>query len=248
MSCGHWLLLATGSPADTRSLIGPSSDVCSSCSSLGKLNTDPVVVRLCWSVTELAEKGNQAAASKLLLNLVMEKGSGARRVMWQFLAEIRQTQPKLSRLLKEILAQGQGQFAYMDNAGQGLSEVPTHLKDVQRQHKETLREQTETLSVNTILMNEKVKNFLLLDRYAELTIISTVRDRTQVEHELLARGRDHEEWQEKHLRRELEKIRIDQLFQKGFLKEMKRFWSEHKAGSSAAVAGVPGIGKTTMVL
>ncbi|XP_032877923.1 uncharacterized protein LOC116973723 [Amblyraja radiata] len=79
------------------------------------------------SVTELAEKGNQAAGSKLLLNLVMEKGSGARRVMWQFLAEIRQTLLKLSRLLKEILAQGQDQFTYMDTV-QGLSEVPTHLK------------------------------------------------------------------------------------------------------------------------
>ncbi|XP_072894038.1 ribonuclease inhibitor-like [Hemitrygon akajei] len=33
------------------------------------------------SVTELAEKGNRAAASKLLLDLVMEKGTGAQRVI-----------------------------------------------------------------------------------------------------------------------------------------------------------------------
>ncbi|XP_078059021.1 NACHT, LRR and PYD domains-containing protein 12-like [Mustelus asterias] len=65
--------------------------------------------------------------------------------------------------------------------------------------------------------------------------------RTLVEHELLARGRDHEEWREKHLRKELEKIRTDQLFQSSF--SQRKF----KSGNSAAVSGVPGIGKTTMV-
>ncbi|XP_032872293.1 NACHT, LRR and PYD domains-containing protein 12-like [Amblyraja radiata] len=106
-----------------------------------------------------------------------------------------------------------------DREGGSVACTSKEQKDVQRQHKETLRAQTETLSVNTILMKEKVKNFLLRDRYAKLTIISTVRHRRLVEHELL----------------------------KSFFKEMKRFWSDHKAGSSAAVAGVPGIGKTTMV-
>ncbi|XP_078250974.1 LOW QUALITY PROTEIN: NACHT, LRR and PYD domains-containing protein 3-like [Rhinoraja longicauda] len=120
-----------------------------------------------------------------------------------------------------------------------LSAYP--VQDVQRKHKETLRALTEILSVNTILMKEKVKIFQLLDRYAELTVISTVRDRTLVEHELLARGRDHEEWREKSLRIELEKIRTDQLFHSSFSR------SKSRSGSSASVAGVPGIGKTTMV-
>ncbi|XP_072893335.1 NACHT, LRR and PYD domains-containing protein 3-like [Hemitrygon akajei] len=115
------------------------------------------------------------------------------------------------------------------------------MEDVQQKHKETLRAQTETLRVNTILMSEKVKVFQLADRYAELTVISTVRDRTLVEHELLARGRDHEDYREEQLRRQLEKIRTDQLFQSSFSR------SKSKSGSSAAVAGVPGIGKTTMV-
>ncbi|XP_059817092.1 NACHT, LRR and PYD domains-containing protein 3-like isoform X2 [Hypanus sabinus] len=127
------------------------------------------------------------------------------------------------------------------NFAEGLSELPSHLIDVQQKHKETLRAQTETLRVNTILMREKVKVFQLVDRYAELTVISTVRDRRLVEHELLARGRDHEEWRQKHLRRELEKIPTDQLIQSSFSQ------SKSKSGSSAAVAGVPGIGKTTMV-
>ncbi|XP_067835578.1 NACHT, LRR and PYD domains-containing protein 3-like [Heptranchias perlo] len=72
-------------------------------------------------------------------------------------------------------------------------------------------------------------------------IPSHLKNRKLVEHELLARGRDHEEWRKKHLRRELEKIRTDQLFQSSFSRR------ESKSGSSAAVSGVAGIGKTTMV-
>ncbi|XP_062895443.1 NACHT, LRR and PYD domains-containing protein 3-like isoform X2 [Mobula hypostoma] len=198
------------------------------------------------SVTELAEKGNRAGASKLLLDLVMEKGSGARRVMWESFVKLHHHLPKLSRILDEIRERGDDHFAYMDTE-RGLSEVPAHLKDVQQKHKETLRAQTETLRVNTILMREKVKVFQLVDRYAELTVISTVRDRRLVEHELLARGRDHEEWREKHLRGHLEKIRTDQLFMRSFLKKFKRSNMEKKSGMTTAVAGVPGIGKTTMV-
>ncbi|XP_059816065.1 NACHT, LRR and PYD domains-containing protein 3-like [Hypanus sabinus] len=198
------------------------------------------------SVTELAEKGNRPGASKLLLDLVMEKGSGARKVMWESFVKLHHHLPKLSRILNEIRERGDGQFAYMDTE-RDFSEVPKHLKDVRRKHMETLRAQTETLRVNTILMREKVKVFQLVDRYAELTVISTVRDRTLVEHELLARGRDHEEWREKDLRGKLEKIRTDQLFKKSFVQKLKRSIFRNKSGMSAAVAGVPGIGKTTMV-
>ncbi|XP_072892059.1 NACHT, LRR and PYD domains-containing protein 3-like [Hemitrygon akajei] len=198
------------------------------------------------SVTELAEKGNRAGASKLLLDLVMEKGSGARRVMWESFVKLHHHLPKLSRILNEIRECGDGQFAYMDTE-RGLSEVPRHLKDVRRKHMETLWAETEKLRVNTILMREKVKVFQLVDRYAELTVISTVRDRRLVEHELLARGRDHEEWREKGLRGKLEKIRTDQLFKKSFVQKFERLFFGNKSGMSAAVAGVPGIGKTTMV-
>ncbi|XP_032872000.1 ribonuclease inhibitor-like [Amblyraja radiata] len=125
-------------------------------------------------------------------------------------------------------------------AMQASLELAAELKDVQQMHRETLKAQTETLRVNMFLMTEKVKAFPLVDRYAELTIIFTVRDREVVEHELLARGRDHEEWREELLGGELEKIRTDQLFQS--------FWArKSKSGSSTSVAGVPGIGKTTMV-
>ncbi|XP_059815924.1 NACHT, LRR and PYD domains-containing protein 3-like [Hypanus sabinus] len=191
-------------------------------------------------VTELTEKGNRAESSRLFLSLVNGKGSRARRTMWESFLMWRTELPKLDRILREIQELGPDPQEYM-NIAQGLSELYIQLIDVQQKHKETLRAQTETLRVNTILMREKVKVFQLADRYAELTVISTVRDRTQVEQELLARGRVHEEWRQKHLRRELEKIRTDQLLQKSFSR------SKSKSGTSVAVAGVPGIGKTTMV-
>ncbi|XP_078059657.1 NACHT, LRR and PYD domains-containing protein 3-like isoform X2 [Mustelus asterias] len=207
-------------------------------------------------VTELVDKGNRADSSKLLLNLVMEKGSRARRVMWESFVRMRHGVPKLDKILKEIQELGSDAFDDM-NMTQGLSELPSHLEDLQQKHKETLRVQAGTLRVNTILIKEKVKIFQLVDRYAELTVISTVRDRTLVEHELLARGRDHEEWREKHLRKKLEKIRTDQLFQSSFsqtgglLQKIRRVFhqshSTSSSGSSAAVSGVPGVGKTTMV-
>ncbi|XP_062896190.1 NACHT, LRR and PYD domains-containing protein 3-like isoform X2 [Mobula hypostoma] len=191
-------------------------------------------------VTELTEKGNRAESSRLFLSLVMGKGSQARRAMWESFVTWRTELPKLVRILREIQDLGPDPQEYI-SIGEGLSELPTQLIDVQQKHKETLRVQTETLRVNTILMREKVKVFQLVDRYAKLTVISTVRDRRLVEHELLARGRDHEEWREEHLRGELEKIRTDQLFQSSFSR------SKSKSGSSAAVAGVAGIGKTAMV-
>ncbi|XP_067836497.1 NACHT, LRR and PYD domains-containing protein 3-like [Heptranchias perlo] len=181
-------------------------------------------------VVDLVEKGNRTDSSKLLLSLVMEKGSPARRVMWESFVKMHHVVPKLDKILKEM---------------QELA--------VQKKHKETLRGQTETLRVNTILIKEKVKIFQLVTLYTELTVISTVRDRTLVEHELLARGRDHEKWREKHLRRELEKIRTDQLFQSSFsrsgslVQKMRSSFQRSSSGSSAAVNGVPGIGKTTMV-
>ncbi|XP_072422708.1 NACHT, LRR and PYD domains-containing protein 3-like isoform X2 [Chiloscyllium punctatum] len=191
-------------------------------------------------IIELVKKHMCADSSKLLLNLVMEKGSPARRVMWKSFVKMRHVVPKLDKILKQVQELGLNPFDTV-KLTQSLPKIPNHLKVLQQKHKETLRIQTETLRVNTIQIKEKVKTFQLVDRYAELTIIATVRDRTLVEHELLARGRDHEEWREKHLWRELEKIKTDQLFQSNF--SQKKFIS----GKTVAVSGVPGIGKTTML-
>ncbi|XP_062895807.1 NACHT, LRR and PYD domains-containing protein 3-like isoform X1 [Mobula hypostoma] len=213
-------------------------------------------------VTELVGKRNRPEGSKVFFTLVMGKGSRARRVMWEAFVKMRNELLKLDRILKEIQELGADIPEYM-NISEGLTELPPQLKDVHEKHKKTLWEETEKLRVNTILLSEKVKVFKLVDRYAELTVISSVRERRFVEHELLARGRDHEEWRMKHLRGELEKIRADQLLQSSFShnitywQQIKRFLgfdsvnptsvNSVKPGNSAAVAGVPGIGKTTMM-
>ncbi|XP_055486192.1 NACHT, LRR and PYD domains-containing protein 3-like [Leucoraja erinacea] len=190
-------------------------------------------------VIKRTKRGSRAAGSTLLLNLVTEKEPQVRKLIWKCFVKMHHLLPKLEELLKAVGEEGSDLIESF-KAMKVSSELPAHLKDVQQKHMDTLKAQTEILSVNTILMMEKVKVFQLLDRYAELTIISTVRDRTLVEHELLARGRDHEEWREECLRGELEKIRTDQLFQNISV-------SKSKSGSSSAVAGVAGIGKTTMV-
>ncbi|XP_072881287.1 NACHT, LRR and PYD domains-containing protein 3-like isoform X1 [Hemitrygon akajei] len=191
-------------------------------------------------ISDLAIKGERVDSSKLLLSLVMEKDSRTRRVMWETFVKMRIGVPNLDKILKEIQIYGCDP-SHRPIPAQLLLTVLSALNDVQQKHKETLRAQTQTLRVNMILMTEEVKVFQLVDRYTELTLTSTVRDRRLVEHELLARGRDHEEWREKHLRGKLEKIWTDQLFQSSFSQ------SKSTSGSSAAVDGVAGIGKTTMV-
>eukprot|EP00062_Callorhinchus_milii_P026304 gi/632988261/ref/XP_007883010.1/ PREDICTED: NACHT, LRR and PYD domains-containing protein 3-like isoform X2 [Callorhinchus milii] len=180
-------------------------------------------------LTELAHSGRKRQSSKLLLNLVMGKGSQARIMMWESFVEMRPTLPKLKKIMTEIQEQA-----------------------IQRLHKETLQKQCEKLEVKTILIKEKVRTFQLVDRYTELTIISDLRHRKLVEHELLARGRDHEEWRQKQLRGELEKIRTDKLFHSSFSKinhlpSSQGSGSDPPTGTSAVVSGVAGIGKTTMV-
>ncbi|XP_042201993.1 LOW QUALITY PROTEIN: NACHT, LRR and PYD domains-containing protein 3-like [Callorhinchus milii] len=111
--------------------------------------------------------------------------------------------------------------------------VPEELRDVQKQHKETLRSQNEKLSVNTLRGREKTKTFLLSDRYTELVVTSSPRERRLVEHELVASGLEHIIWQERNVRRELKKIRSDELFRSSF--------------GTTILSGIAGIGKTTMV-
>uniref|UniRef100_A0A4W3HX27 NACHT domain-containing protein n=1 Tax=Callorhinchus milii TaxID=7868 RepID=A0A4W3HX27_CALMI len=112
--------------------------------------------------------------------------------------------------------------------------------------------QSERLEVKNILINENVRTFQLVDHFTELTIVSDLRDLELVEHELLARGRDHEECRQKQPRRELQKIRTDKLFHSSFsggshLPSSQGSGSDSPTGTSAVVSGVAGIGKTTLV-
>ncbi|XP_072109319.1 NACHT, LRR and PYD domains-containing protein 3-like isoform X1 [Mobula birostris] len=187
----------------------------------------------------LVEHDNQTHSSKLLLTLVMEKGSAARRVMWEaFLKTTRL--PKLETILKEIQEFGTNPDDYFKNF-RDFAEVPSELKDVQKQHMEKLRKQTEQLRMNPIQGKEGPKVCQLVDRYAELTVIPCIRDWKLVEHELLAKGQEHEEWRERQLQDNLDIIGMDKLFCSSYSR------SKYNTGSSSAVSGIPGIGKTTMV-
>ncbi|XP_042202191.1 NACHT, LRR and PYD domains-containing protein 3-like [Callorhinchus milii] len=202
-------------------------------------------------LTELTHSGQKTQSSKFLLNLVMGKGSQALRVTWESFVEMRSTLPKLNKIMTEIQEQGANLVDEV-TIDRSIPDVPSNMIAIQRLHKETLQKQCEKLEVKTILIKEKVKSFQLVDLHTELTIISDVRDRELVEHELLARGRDHEEWRQKQLRGELEKIRTDKLFHSSFSKGSHLPSSQGRSsnsctGTSAVVSGVAGIGKTTMV-
>ncbi|XP_059818528.1 uncharacterized protein LOC132389968 [Hypanus sabinus] len=58
-------------------------------------------------ISDLADKGERADSSKLLLSLVMEKGSRARRMMWETFVKMRIGVPKLDRILKELQIYGE---------------------------------------------------------------------------------------------------------------------------------------------
>ncbi|XP_059818731.1 uncharacterized protein LOC132390142 isoform X5 [Hypanus sabinus] len=58
-------------------------------------------------ISDLADKGERADSSKLLLSLVMEKGSRAQRVMWETFVKMRIGVPNLDKILKEIQIYGE---------------------------------------------------------------------------------------------------------------------------------------------
>ncbi|XP_032893229.1 uncharacterized protein LOC116983530 [Amblyraja radiata] len=90
-------------------------------------------------VAELVVKGNRRDSSTLFLSLLMGKGNRARRVMWESFVKMQNELPKLDKILKEIQELGPDPQEYM-NIIRGLSELPSHMEDVQQKHKETLRQ------------------------------------------------------------------------------------------------------------
>ncbi|XP_078059666.1 uncharacterized protein LOC144485342, partial [Mustelus asterias] len=88
---------------------------------------DHIGVKQSHKVKEIADSGNLADCSKLLLNLVIEKGPRALRVMWESFVEMHRGLPKLEKILRELPTLGPDAFVHM-NIPQGLSEVPSNLK------------------------------------------------------------------------------------------------------------------------
>ncbi|XP_043540953.1 NACHT, LRR and PYD domains-containing protein 10-like isoform X2 [Chiloscyllium plagiosum] len=167
-------------------------------------------------ICNLSEHQQRKEATKHLLNTVTKTNGCRERIFWETLVKMQESKPKLKLILKEIQSRG-----------------------IQDQHKQHLLHQTEHVVKHTIKGDSKITTISLTDRYTELIIISTLRERRLVEHELLSRGREHEEWQRKYVTSELEKIRIDQLFRSSF--------GHSSLSGTTVVSGVAGIGKTTMV-
>ncbi|XP_072405201.1 NACHT, LRR and PYD domains-containing protein 3-like isoform X1 [Chiloscyllium punctatum] len=189
-------------------------------------------------IRNLSEHQQRKEAAKHLLSTVTKTNGCRERIFWETLVKMQESKPKLKLILKEIQSRG---FDLLYNAriGEMEGELSDHLKGMQDQHKQHLLHQTEHVFKHTIKGDSKITTISLTDRYTELIIISTLRERRLVEHELLSRGREHEEWQRKYVTSELEKIRIDQLFRSSF--------GHSSLSGTTVVSGVAGIGKTTMV-
>ncbi|XP_042202664.1 NACHT, LRR and PYD domains-containing protein 3-like, partial [Callorhinchus milii] len=188
-------------------------------------------------IRHLANNQRRNKACIYLLGSLTSVVGRGQRTLWETLVQMQENNPKIQKILREIQQKG---IRLIDMAlwGGNVQPLSDSLRDIQNQHKETIRCQNEKLSVNTLRGREKTKNFLLSDRYTELIVTSSPRDRKLVEHELVSRGQDHEEWQERNVRKELEKMRPDQLFGSSF---------GRKRCGTTILSGIAGIGKTTMV-
>eukprot|EP00062_Callorhinchus_milii_P025704 gi/632986969/ref/XP_007910536.1/ PREDICTED: uncharacterized protein LOC103191347 [Callorhinchus milii] len=183
-------------------------------------------------IRQLVKSKQRQKASRILLDLVTRAPIQVQREMWEVFVEMQDNKPQLKGILREIQEKGTRLPIEVFQCW-CEEEVPEELRDVQKQHKKTIRAQNEKLSVNTLRGREKTKTFLLSDRYTELIVTSSHRDRRLVEHELVARGREHEEWQERNVRKEQGRIGSDELFGSTF--------------GTTILSGIAGIGKTTMV-
>ncbi|XP_042201825.1 NACHT, LRR and PYD domains-containing protein 12-like [Callorhinchus milii] len=183
-------------------------------------------------IRQLLNRKEKHEAAKYLLDLLTGAPRQVQRGMWEAFMKMEDNKPQLKGILKEIQDKGESLPTEVFRCW-CEEKVPEELADFQKQHKETLRSQNEKLSVNTLRGREKRKTFELSDQYTELIVTSSLRERRLVEHELVARGRDHELRQEKNITKEVKKIRSNELFGSTF--------------GTTVLSGIAGIGKTTMV-
>ncbi|XP_078087482.1 NACHT, LRR and PYD domains-containing protein 12-like [Mustelus asterias] len=190
-------------------------------------------------ISKMSKQQRKMEATQHLLDTVAKKNGQTNRVLWETLVKMQGTKPKLKRILKEIEKKG-SLLLYNARSSQMDENTSNNLKRIQKQHKLHLLSKNVTLRKDTIKGKRNSMTFCLDDQYTELILISSLRERRLVEHELLSRGKDHEEWQQRYITSDLEKIRIDQLFRSSF--------GQSSHSGTSVVSGVAGIGKTTMVL
>ncbi|XP_042202065.1 NACHT, LRR and PYD domains-containing protein 12-like [Callorhinchus milii] len=188
-------------------------------------------------IGHLANSQRRNEACKYLLGIVTSVIGRAQRTLWETLVKMQENKAKILKILREIPEKSISLLAMAQWSGK-VEPLSDSLRDIQNHHKGTLRSQNKQLSVHKLRGREKSKTFLLSDRYTVLIVTSSPRDRRLVENELVSTGRDHEEWQEKNVRKELETIQPDQLFGSSF--------GRNRCGTTI-LSGIAGIGKTTIV-
>ncbi|XP_030043237.1 NACHT, LRR and PYD domains-containing protein 3 isoform X2 [Microcaecilia unicolor] len=179
-------------------------------------------------------------ASQLLLKTVLSKEDAkAARAMWQSFTDFRENNAflKVKRILQEIDDKGDSLHKEINWAPDEV--IQDCLVAIHRQHQAILKERNATLALTSFHGWTLEKTFPLDKHFTELLIIPSLRYQEQVQHELLARGREHVEWRKQTLRRELEKVRHHEIFGTSFGKCTRCLY--------AVISGVAGIGKTTLV-
>nr|XP_033781171.1 NACHT, LRR and PYD domains-containing protein 3-like isoform X2 [Geotrypetes seraphini] len=179
-------------------------------------------------------------ASQLLLQMVLSKEDAkAARAMWQSFTDFRENNAflKVKKILQEIEDKGDSLHKEINWAPDEV--IHDCLVAIHRQHQEILRKRNATLALTSIHGCKLEKTFPLDKHFTELLIIPSLRYQEQVQHELLARGREHAEWRKQVLRRSLEKVRHHEIFGSSFGKCTHCLY--------AVISGVAGIGKTTLV-
>ncbi|XP_069073857.1 NACHT, LRR and PYD domains-containing protein 3-like isoform X2 [Pleurodeles waltl] len=192
------------------------------------------------SIKDLAIKEEESAATEFLLDIVLGRDDAVvARAMWQGLEELQDNDAyiKIKRILQEIETKGDQML--LEIKWNPEESLPVDLMVLHRLHRKRLAELNANLTMSSLQGREPVKTFLLEESFTELIVIPSLRHQDQVEHELMARGRDHLEWRKQALRRELEKIKHHQIFGGSFGKICRCL--------RTVVSGVAGIGKTTLM-
>ncbi|XP_067915965.1 NACHT, LRR and PYD domains-containing protein 3-like [Heterodontus francisci] len=204
--------------------------------SLALLNEQKLNDQICKEIQQLVMVGCHQMASKLFLDVVMESGAQAGRAMWETFVKMGLTKPKLTKILQEIESKG-ANLPFEASTSLMECRMSNYLKELQDQHKTSLREKNENLLVKVI--GGKKDKFSLADQYTEQVIIVSNPDQSLSKHYLTERGKRREDGQRKMIKEQWETVRIGQLFRSSFGKS--------SLSGTVVVSGPAGIGKTIMV-
>nr|UZC48671.1 NACHT, LRR and PYD domains-containing protein 3-like protein isoform X1 [Aquarana catesbeiana] len=193
--------------------------------------------------TLLARKKHmtKASFSHTLLQDIQDRGREAVIGLWECLYALQKDHPhpNLLVVLEEISQEGEGLVDQILQDELGHSLTP-QLRDIQKKHKQHLMERTDTLVEHrppgTTLEPQR---FLINERYVNLIVVSTDRFRQRPQNELIQTGVTHEECL-KETQTRLEHISLNRLFR----------WNHQSqcVPHAVLVSGVPGVGKTTLML